>query len=55
MSAKYKGVRVVCKIEYPKLGLEPGDYFPTQSYTDKAIDSAITRGDLEVECETEIK
>ena len=49
MSTKYAGIMVVCKKEYPKLGLEPGDYFPTQNYTDEAIDKAITEGHLEIE------
>lgn len=49
MSDKYRGIRVVCKKEYPRLGLEQGDYFPTQNYTDEAIDSAIEKGNLEVE------
>ena len=51
MSKKYKGVPVICNREYPKLGLEPGDYFPTEYYTDEAIDKAIAEGRLEVEKE----
>ena len=46
---KYEGVAVVCKKEYPKLGLEEGDYFPTGNYTDEAIDKAISEGKLEIE------
>ena len=42
---------VVCKKEYPKLGLEPGDYFPTENYTDEAIDNAIAMGSLEIEAD----
>ena len=49
MSEKYKGVVVICNKEYPKLGLEPGDYFPTENYTDEAIDKAIAEGRLEIE------
>ena len=49
MSKKYEGVAVVCKKEYPKLGLEEGDYFPTGNYTDEAIDKAIAEGKLEIE------
>jgi phosphoglycerol transferase MdoB-like AlkP superfamily enzyme len=48
MSEKYKNIAVVCKKEYPKKGLEVGDYFPTSNYTDQAIDEAINRGDLEI-------
>lgn len=51
MSKKYEKIMVVCKKEYPKLGLEPGDYFPTENYTDEAIDSAIAKGYLEIEIE----
>jgi hypothetical protein len=51
MSTKYKGIMVVCKKEYPKLGLEPGDYFPTENYTDEAIDNAIAMGSLEIEAD----
>lgn len=53
MSDKYKGMLVVCKKEYPKLGLEQGDYFPTGNYTDDAIDKAIEKGDLEIEEQTD--
>lgn len=49
MSYKYEGVAVVCKKDYPNLGLEVGDYFPTHKYTDEAIDKAIYEGHLEVE------
>lgn len=49
MSKKYEGVAVVCKVDYPKKGLEVGDYFPTGMYTDEAIDKAIADGKLEVE------
>lgn len=49
MSTKYKGIMVVCKRAVPRLGLEPGDYFPTENYTDEAIDKGIAEGKLEVE------
>lgn len=52
MSKKYEGVALVCKVDFPKKGLEVGDYFPTHNYTDEAIDKAIADGKLEVELMT---
>jgi hypothetical protein len=42
-------IRYICKKEYPKKGLEIGDYFPTENYTEEAIKVAVERGDLEIE------
>lgn len=49
MSEKYRGFNLVCLVDFPKKGLEVGDYFPTYNYTDEAIDKAIVEGKLEVE------
>lgn len=49
MSKKYEGVSVICKVDYPRKGLEVGDYFPTHNYTDEAIDKAVAEGKLEIE------
>ena len=39
----------ICNKEFPKLGLEIGDYFPAYKYTKEAIESALRKGDIIIE------
>ena len=39
--------RYICNINFPKLGLEVGDYFPTHNYTEEAIQKAVEDGKIE--------
>lgn len=41
----------ICLIDFPKLGLEAGDYFPKERYTQEALDKAVKENKLEIEKE----
>ncbi len=36
----------ICNKEFPKLGLEVGDYFPAYKFTKKAIEEALAKGKI---------
>jgi hypothetical protein len=38
--------RYICNKDFPHLGLEIGDYFPVERFTEKAIEEAITQGKI---------
>lgn len=39
----------ICKKDFPNLGLEAGDYFPSYKFTQEAIDKALKEGKIEEE------
>jgi hypothetical protein len=42
----------ICNKEFPNLGLEIGDYFPAERFTEEAIKNALLKGSI-IEEETE--
>lgn len=36
----------ICNKDFPKLGREVGDYFPTDMFTEEAIQNALLKGHI---------
>ena len=39
----------ICNKEFPNLGLEVGDYFPANIFTEEAIEDALKKGKIIIE------
>lgn len=39
----------ICNKDFPRLGLEIGDYFPAEKFTKEAIEDAIKKGSISEE------